>query len=163
MIHPNLAIDYKFDVITSIDHKSSRIQFFYVYEKCSYEMLNYMDLSRQEAMEVLVEVCKALRYIHFRGYVYKYLSFDNIHIYKDNNNQLKIKLTDLASLQLYKDHFKQERMMNQFIAPEIFWKESHNVQADIYSLGIVFYYLYHRSSYKSRIVDESLRKILKTA
>lgn len=162
MIHPNLSIDYKFDVITSIDHKkSSRTQFFYVYERCSHDLLNYMDLSRQEAMEVLVEVCKALRYIHFRGYVYKYLSFDNIHIYRDDNNNLKIKLTDLASLQLYKDHFKQERMMNQFIAPEIFWKESHNIQADIYSLGIVFYYLYHRTSYKSRIVDESLRKNIK--
>lgn len=162
MVHSNLTTDYKFDVIKSVDNKKSvRTQFFYVYEKIDAESINYMDLSRQDAIDVLIEICKALRYLHFRGYVYKYLSFDNIYIYRDDKNVLRVKLTDLASLQLYKDHFKQEKVNVQFIAPEIFWKESHSVQADVYSLGIVFYYLYHRSSYKNRIVDESLRKNIK--
>lgn len=162
MLHPNLSTDYKFDTLKSIDDKkSNRTQFFYVYERSAYESINYMTLSRQDAMDVLIEICKALRYLHFRGYVYKYLSFNNIHIYKDSDNVLSVKLTDLASLQLYKDYYKQEKVNAQFIAPEIFWKESHSIRADVYSLGIVFYYLYHRTSYKNRIVDESLRKNIK--
>jgi len=162
MSHPNLVADYKFDIIKTIDDKkSTRTQFFYAYERSEFKEISYMDLSRQDAMDVLIEICKTLRYLHFRGYVYKYLTFDNIHIYRDEYNMLKVKLTDLASLELYKDFFKQDKVNVQFIAPEIFWKENHNVQADVYSLGIVFYYLYHRTSYKNRIVDESLRKNIK--
>lgn len=162
--HPNLYQNYKFDIVSNLDgKKSSRKQFFYTYEKQADQLIHYMDLNRQEAIEVLIEIAKALRYLHFRGYVYKYLSFENIHIYKDEDNRYKVKLVDLASLQLYKDILKQEKTQNQFIAPEIFWKEIHNTQADIYSLGIVFYFLYHRSSYKNKIVDEHLRKNIKNA
>lgn len=164
MIHPCIYVDYKFDVVEYIDgKKNSRIQFFYTYERPVDQRINYMDLNRQEAIEVLVEICKALRYLHFRGYVYKYLSFDNIHIYKGTDGALHVKLVDLASLQIKKDIVRQERNYNQFIAPEIFWKEIHNTQADIYSLGVVFYYLYHRSSYLHKTVDESLRKNIKNA
>ncbi|MBN2795355.1 MAG: diguanylate cyclase [Clostridia bacterium] len=164
MVHPNLYQDYKFDIVTTLDGKKSlRRQFFYTYERPAESTVHYMDLNRQEAIEVLIEICKALRYLHFRGYVYKYLSFENIHIYRNDENRLSIKLVDLASLQLFKDILKQEKTQNQFIAPEIFWKEMHNIQADIYSLGVVFYFLYHRSSYNHKIVDENLRKNIKNA
>ncbi len=164
MIYPNLYCNYKFDIVTSVNEKAQkRRQFFYTYEKAIDHEIDYMDLTRQEAIEVLIEISSALNYLHFRGYVYKYLTFDHIHIYRTEDNRLKVKLSDLASVQLYRDVMQSEKTYHQFIAPEVFWKEHHNAQADIYSLGIVFYYLYHRYSFKNKTVDESLRKNLKNA
>ncbi|MCH4890746.1 diguanylate cyclase [Acidaminobacter sp. JC074] len=164
MVYPNLYRNYKFDIVKNVDKKvQKRRQFFYTYEKSIDQEIDYMDLTRQEAIEVLIEISAALKYLHFRGYVYKYLTFDHIHIYRTDNNRLTVKLSDLASVQLYRDVMRSEKTYHQFIAPEVFWKERHNAQADIYSLGIVFYYLYHRYSFKNKTVDESLRKNLKNA
>lgn len=164
MEHPNLYSNYKFDIVTRIDEKTQkRKQFFYTFEQAIDHEIDYMDLSRQEAIEVLIEIGTVLKYLHFRGFVYKYLTFDMIHIYRDHENRLKVKLSDLASVQLYREVMRSEKAYHQFIAPEVFWKERHNAQADIYSLGIVFYYLYHRYSFKNKTVDESLRKNIKNA
>lgn len=164
IVHPNLYTNYKFDIVDLIDEKTQkRKQFFYTYEKEIEQTIDYMELSRQEAMEVLLEICVALKYLHFRGIIYKYLTFDNIHIHRDNEDKLCVKLTDLATTLLYRDVIRSEKTYNQFIAPEIYWKERHSAQADIYSLGIVFYYLYHRYSYKNKTVDESLKKNIKNA
>lgn len=164
IVYPNIYQNYKFDIIETIDNKNqNRTQFFYTFEVEKEDGIEYMDLNRQEAIEVLLEICYALKYLHFRGYIYKYLTFDNIHIFRNENNVLKVKLTDLASLQLLRESSKSEKHYNQFIAPEIFWKEIHNIQADIYSLGVVLYYLYHRSSYKTKLVDESLRRSIENA
>lgn len=162
--HPNLYSNYKFDIIDTVDNKMhNRKQFFYTYEAEIESKIDYLELNRQEAIQVILEICAALRYLHFRGVVYKYLTFDNIQIYRTDDSQLKVKLTDLATLQLMKDEVRTEKNYNQFIAPEIFWKEVHNSQADIYSLGIVFYFLYHRSPYKNKTADESLRKNIKNS
>ncbi len=164
MAHPNLLGNYKFDIVNRIDEKvQKRKQFFYTYEHSSDDFIDYMDLNRQEAIDVLIEISIALKYLHFRGFVYKYLTFDHIHIYRNSEGLLKVKLSDLASVQLYRDVMRTEKAYHQFIAPEVFWKERHNAQADIYSLGIVFYYLYHRYSFKNKLVDESLRKNIKNS
>lgn len=162
LIHPNIYSDYKFDIIDTIDGKAhSKNQFFYTYENIKEESIDYLNLTRQESITVLIEICAALKYIHFRGYVYRYLTFENIQIYRNEKLELKVKLRDLASLQIYRESTKTEKFTSQFIAPEIFWKENHSIQADIYSLGTIFYYLYHRVSFKNRSVDENLRKNIK--
>lgn len=164
MIHPNLYKNYKFDIVYAVDGKSQqRKQFYYTYEYDIRQAINYMDLSRQEALEVLTELCAALKYLHYRGYVYKYLNFDHIHIFRNDDGTFKVKLSDLATVQLYRDDVHTEKSYQQFVAPEVFWNERHNAQADIYSLGIVFYYLYHRHSFKNKTVDESLRRNIKSA
>lgn len=153
--HPNLVNLYEFSPIrTSNDVKITSNQYFYTYEYVSEKQVSYLDLEKSQISEVVAQLCKALRFLHFRGVVYKYLNFENIKIYLRPDNEVIVKLSNLANISIidYQNVAAYE-FSGDFIAPELNWGENVDYTADIYSFGIIFYYLYHKKDYRSKALN----------
>jgi diguanylate cyclase (GGDEF)-like protein len=77
-----------------------------------------------------------------------YLNFENITFYKEEG-VLKVKLKDLSHILQYKYLAKyNSKEVNQFLSPKLIWAEKVDASADLYSLGVVFYYLYYKYDYR---------------
>ncbi|WP_323985057.1 diguanylate cyclase [Fusibacter ferrireducens] len=145
-VHDNILTAYEFKPIYTINgSRVTRKQFFYTYEHYDENTtVVYYELNKSEINSVIIQLCKAIRFLHFRGVIYKYLNFNSIVLLRENG-QIKLKLKDLANNYI-NDYFLKldHERYQQFIAPEILWGEEVDYHADIYSLGVMFYYLYYR-------------------
>lgn len=63
--------------------------------------------------------CASLRFLHFRGVVYKHLNFDNIKFYVHVDNSVTVKLANLAKIGTmdFSDYVAYDGA--GFIAPEL--------------------------------------------
>lgn len=160
LIHENLLSAYEFQPILTVNgNRVNRKQYFYTYEHFDDEYsVQYSDLNKSEINNVIVQLCKAVRFLHFRGFIYKYLNFDQMVILRQNG-QLVMKLKDVAGNYINDYYFKMDHeRFSQFIAPEIIWGEETDEQVDIYSLGVMIYYLYFGVDYRLK----SLQSVLST-
>ena len=150
VVHDHILSDYEFQSILTVNgNRVNRKQYFYTYEHYDETMrVNYIELNKTEINTVIVQLLKAVRFLHFRGFLYKYLNFDQILILRVDG-QIVLKLKDVAGNFINDYYFKSDHeRFGQFIAPEIVWGEETDYLADIYSLGVIVYYLYYRLDYK---------------
>lgn len=142
--HENIMPDFRFDIVSTVDNKPCEDKrYFYVtgyYEQK--DLLIYHNLTDEERLFVLFEICYAIQFLHFRGLCYRYLTFDNVLITRDPDGFLKVRVRDLASLYGYLDqNNQQDEKKLVTIAPEILIREKGTRQSDLYSLGVMAYYL----------------------
>ncbi|MFT9496991.1 AAA family ATPase, partial [Anaerosolibacter sp.] len=139
-----------FDIVQSIDNRPIRItQFFYTREYIKYVPIKYTELSPKEILDVFMKICSAIHYLHFRGIYYKFLNFDHFIIYRDEK-EIQVKLADLAFLkQIEFEKGKISDNHQQFIAPEVQLGFESDARGDIYSLGIVLFYMYYGISFRN--------------
>lgn len=152
IVHENLLSAYEFQPITTINgNRVNRKQYFYTCEHFEEsEVVSYVELNKSEINSVIVQLCKAVRFLHFRGIVYKFLNFNQMVILKQNG-RIVMKLKDVASNYINDYHFKMDHeRFGQFVAPEIIWGEETDERVDIYSLGSMIYYLYYRLDYRQK-------------
>ncbi len=161
IVHENLLSVYEFQTILTVNgSRVNRKQYFYTYEHYEDEqVVPYSELNKSEINSVIVQLCKAVRFLHFRGIVYKYLNFDQMVILRQNGQTI-LKLKDVAGNFINDYYFKMDHeRFSQFIAPEIIWGEETDQHVDIYSLGVIVYYLYYRIDYRLK----SLQSLLQAA
>ncbi len=150
-VHPNLAQAYELDVIRKMNNRlHPSLQYFYTTEYVPAEqMVSYLTLDRTEILDVIRQVCYVLNYIHFRGHAYKYLNFNTLAILRTAEG-IQIKLTDLPTTLHYREQlgaFSDE--VEQFLPPEIIRDNDSNPTSDIYSLGVLVFYLYQGIPFQS--------------
>jgi len=161
IVHANLLSVFEFQTILTVNgNRVNRKQYFYTYEHYDDEfVVQYSELNKSEINSIIVQLCKAVRFLHFRGIVYKYLNFDQMVILRQNG-QITLKLKDIAGNFINDYYFKMDHeRFSQFIAPEIIWGEETDQHVDIYSLGVIVYYLYYRIDYRLK----SLQSLLQAA
>ena len=159
VVHENILSVYEFQAIVTVNgNRVNRKQFFYTYEHFEEDQLvHYTELNKTEINSVIVQLCKAVRFLHFRGVIYKYLNFDQMLILRQNGQTI-LKLRDIASILINDYHFKMDHeRFSQFIAPEIIWGEETDKHVDVYSLGMIVYYLYYRIDYKTKPLQNLLQ------
>lgn len=147
--HPNLVNLYEYGPVGLEDNIASGVnEYFYTYEYVEYTPVNYLELDKTQVTEAISQLCKVLRFLHFRGVVYKHLNFDNIKFYVHVDNSVTVKLANLAKIGTmdFSDYVAYDEGAG-FIAPELTWGEGVGYTADIYSFGVIFYYLYNRRPY----------------
>ena len=155
VVHENVLAVYEFQAIMTVNsNRVNRKQFFYTYEHFDPScVVSYTELNKSEINHVIVQLCKAVRFLHFRGIVYKYLNFDHLIIMRVNGKMV-VKLKDIANNLINDYYFKMDHeRYAQFIAPEIIWGEDTSYQADIYSLGAMVYYLYYRIDFQLKTLQ----------
>lgn len=152
--HENLLAAYTFRPIFSINGSSvNRTQYFYTYEHYDdNQVMSYMTFNKSQVMSVIVQLCKITRFLHFKGIVYKFLNFDHILFIKQDD-KIIVKLKDLAHNHINDYYFKLDHeRFSQFVAPEIIWGDDVEPSCDLYSLGMIFYYVYYQVSYKQKSI-----------
>lgn len=142
--HKNIISNHSFNIVSSIDNKLVRKnQFFYTKDFVDGVKLNYFfgKLSLYEILDIIVQLIEVADYLQFRGYVYQYITPDNIYVIKDNNN-ITVKVADLAEILEKKINNSYNDSHSFYLAPEVRLKQkSVDKSSDIYSIGMIFYSL----------------------
>ncbi len=156
--HKNILSNYNLDVMRG--HKNGELQYFYTKEYIdNTKLLNYVDLTYKERIFVLESILYAISYLHFKGIVYGTLSFSNIFISRNSDSSLSVKLQDLATAIIDKKSRNFAKKESIFYVSGI---ESYNLskKADIFSLGVITYYLLTGEDYHKKKIDyEGLKSL----
>ncbi|BEP28952.1 diguanylate cyclase [Helicovermis profundi] len=142
----NIAEIYNFELIEVLDGKiNKRVQYFYTYEYYDRKnLVDYQELSYDETRQVIFEVIKVLEYLHFRGFVYRYLSFENIKFLR-KDNKIKAVFNNLVHIEMFDKSYRLNLLKcSSFIAPEVLWDSKFFYKSDIFSFGYFLYYLFYK-------------------
>lgn len=136
--HPNLAEVYDFGIIRGSSSREEEYFFTleYVEGKDFFEASE--NLSCEELYELIVQVCRALEYVHLRGFLHNDLKPENILIQNPGKGKYLAKLMDFG-LAEEKPAPGKIKGTAHYIAPEIASGKPSSRLSDLYSLGVVFY------------------------
>jgi len=149
--HPNILSVYTFGLIEHVDDKPvNETKYFYTTEFYSRDILNLNKklFSKEDILETYIQISRTLYFLHFRGIVYRYLNIETLMI-KQTQDGLHIKLLDLVSLQ--RNSLNKQLDDNStmgFLAPELIHDGEIDEYTDVYSLGVIMYYLKTMEFYK---------------
>ena len=139
--HKNISRVYDFGLVHTIDNKkNSNSEFFYTNDyiedtKTLYELNN--ELNEDAILDLYMQLCLAVNYLHMRGFIYGELSTENIMITSENNKH-NIILKDLPTIEIQKqDHMYNNIEQLEFKAPELIIDNKKDIKTDIYSMGVV--------------------------
>jgi serine/threonine protein kinase len=138
--HPHIVTVYDFGEVDGLFYFSME----FVDGKNVRQLLHAGKLSQDQALQIVPQVCEALRYAHDEGIVHRDIKPENILL--DKKGRVKIADFGLAKLvgltPTYLTLTGAHEVMGTlfYMAPEQ-TRRSHQVdhRADIYSLGVVFY------------------------
>ncbi|MGB7623349.1 MAG: protein kinase, partial [Terriglobia bacterium] len=141
--HPNLSSVYDFGYTPQGDP-------FFTSEYCMGEDLitGTAQMGFSEKLERAVEICRALAYIHARGYIHADLKPENILVLAGTRTEnASIKLLDFG-LARHIDDQARHRLSGTlaYLAPEAIKGRPFDVRSDLYALGVAFYQLFSRQS-----------------
>jgi len=148
----NITSLYDFSLINLVDNKKLNEKvYFYTneYVQNSPNILDIVsDMQIEELLDLFIEICKSINYLHLKGFIYGDINLSNITA--DNipsNEKYCVKFKDIATVKLEKqDFWKMEESQDYFIAPEVFEGNEVSSLSDIYSLGILLFIMYKKSS-----------------
>ena len=90
-----------------------------------------------------VQICLALNYIHENKILHRDIKPSNIYLMKNNKDNIA-KLGDFDVAKILSSTLKYAKTKvttPQYLAPEIINNENYDSKADIWALGVTFYYL----------------------
>lgn len=152
---------YSFGVVKSFDGKALKNNQYYFTREYIDKEVNFQEgligASEDDIIDIFIQICQGINYLHMKGYIYKEINIDNIYAYKEKG-KFKIKLKDFATIEMEKTmkwFGKKENLY--FKAPEILNGKVPDNYSDIYSLGVILLFLC-KSIYNT---DISLKQIVK--
>ncbi|HEY8891137.1 MAG TPA: diguanylate cyclase [Clostridium sp.] len=139
--HQNISRVYDFGLIHTLDNKKvNNSEFFYTNDYIeNTKSLNELntDINKDEILDLCMQLCLVMNYLHMRGFVYGELSTKNIMVTSENNKH-NIILKDLPTIEIQKqDHMNNNIGELEFEAPEQMLDNKKDVTTDIYSMGVV--------------------------
>ncbi|SHK15504.1 diguanylate cyclase [Paramaledivibacter caminithermalis] len=157
--HPYIQGCKCFNVINTIDNKRAKdIRYFYTTEYYKEHLIHYKSFSTQQINRLFVKLCYVLQYLHFRGITYRLLNFENMFFHR-NGSSMDFKLRDIVTIYKHMNNINSIDKYNaQFIAPEIKLGEKGSFSSDIYSLGVILFYMVSGFDYKERTFNEVFKK-----
>jgi serine/threonine protein kinase len=135
--HPNIIKVYDLDVYKETD------TYFFTMEFVEGENLTtaFPKLSYKEKLEILLQISRGLNYIHNRHIIHFDIKTDNIFLIKEGENH-KAKIMDFGLANFLEDFSGKVRGTLVYIAPEVILKKEIDYRVDLYSFGMVIYYIF---------------------
>ena len=142
-----MECDNSVKLIESVETKES---FYIVSELCYLNLEQYLKkkkkaFSVEEIKELLLDLNKGLKVMYENKIIQGNIKPSNILLSfnKNNVNKVCFKISDFGLSNLYKENIisKSIKGTSQFISPECLKGEEINDKSDIWSLGILIYYL----------------------
>ena len=130
----------------------------------SYLKEKNFNLSEIEVANIIYQIAQGVEYLHKFGIVHRDLKPDNIMILpKKAENNIIIKIMDFGFSKIVS---KEEKLMEglgtlYYAAPELIENLPYNLEVDIWSLGVIIYYIFTgRYPFTGKNEDEIEEKIL---
>lgn len=158
--HKNLVESLHFHIVDTINLKKISMPIYYTINEYinapSLSDIN-MDLNLEDKVKLVLEIMSVTDYLHFRGFIYKYLNPANILFSQDK----EMKIRGLTSIIDEGIRTNYDDIGEYFIAPEIFTKSDIiDKKADYYSLGIIIKYLFFHEFKESKFGIKDFKKEL---
>ena len=109
--------------------------------------INNKNLSFNEKKQVLLDVCTGLAYLHNRHprcIIHRDLKPNNILL----NLEGHAKIADFGLSKYFQNETNEAYLLSgetgtiRYMAPEVFNNQIYNLKVDVYSLGLIIYYIY---------------------
>lgn len=125
-----------------------------------YKQSKLPKLDLKVIMKILIEICKAIDYLHSKEIIHRDIKSDNVLIIGNLNNSQQIEKVKLADFGLGTNLFHSHlKCYNEFgigtlnwIAPEIFNHQSYSIKSDVYSFAICLFFQFHFSFFKIKLI-----------
>ena len=96
--------------------------------------------------KIMSQISHGILFLHNRGIILRNLDLDNILIQKDNKNRINVKIIDYGFSRILGKLDCLSESLNslysvKYSSPQITNKLPYNFKADIWSIGILFYYI----------------------
>lgn len=108
------------------------------------ELLNKNDfkITEKQAAQIIKNIACGVQYLNSFGVIHRDLKPENV-MFSDSKDLNSLKIIDFG---LVKAVGPNERLMDSFgtifyVAPEIILKQAYNKQIDIWSIGVILYYI----------------------
>ncbi|MBN1984593.1 MAG: diguanylate cyclase [Chitinivibrionales bacterium] len=130
--HPNLIHVHDF----GFDSENSRyyMTMEYVAGNLLSDAISQRTFTTDHAIEILIELSRALEFIHSRNILHRDIKPANIILGQDG-----VKVMDFGLADLEGESEKKHKGTLLYMAPEILLKNEVNTKTDVYALGITFY------------------------
>ena len=143
------------DILSTLDHPHiikfyetyhDKEYFHIVMDICTgrniYQRIIENDMKNEEHIKIIIyKILSALKYLHENGIIHRDLKPQNIIFEKDYSNEIKIVDFGL-SIRTEKDYLENRIIGTPYyISPEIINSISYDEKCDIWSVGIISYYL----------------------
>ena len=142
--HENLVKTY--DIFENMNDIYCVIE--YVSNETLYNYLNNNpNLNIKQIKNISKQIINGVSYFESLGIVHQDLKLENIMVKKcNNNNNINIKIIDFGlSIIMSNNEFTSGRVGTpNYMAPEIINGDEYNYKIDIWSLGIIFYFIRYR-------------------
>ena len=149
MDHPNIIRVYEYGTVLNIEQENEHDS--EIVEGSKYFTMDYIEGETLEKFaglndlpilkKIFEQLCSVLYYLHQSNYIYYNFNLENI-IVKKEIDTVCIYLVDLLFTKyIPKNEPYEVQGVPNFIAPEILQINQVDHKADLYSLGIIFYYL----------------------
>ncbi|MBU3190513.1 diguanylate cyclase [Clostridium bowmanii] len=139
--HVNISSVFDFGIVHTIDNKkTNNSEYFYTndYIEDTVELHELTsNLNENEILNIFMQLCYVINYLHIRGFVYGDLNTNNVMI-KQVVNKHKVILADLPTIEIQKQDYSRNIVGQlNFKSPEQIIDNKPTIVAGIYSLGIV--------------------------
>ena len=108
----------------------------------------YTELSMDEIKNIMIQIKDALKYLYNKNIYHRDLKLQNI-LYNKSTNIIKI--CDFGFAKIYDDNFLNSTLCGtpHYLAPEILKNNEYHKNSDLWSVGIIYYYLiYNKLPYE---------------
>ena len=104
---------------------------------------NGKSLTPKQLKQIMLELSTAVLFLHSVGIIHRDLKPENVLISKKENGDITVKLIDFGfSRVLGKlDNLNESYGTFSYASPEILNKTPYNFKTDIWSLGVIFYFI----------------------
>lgn len=158
---------YNFGIVDLVDNKKLNYErYFYTCDyfdsNIDFKQFILQIKNEDNILNLFMDVCEAFNHIHSKGLTYDELNLDNICIKIEEKN-FKTRLKDLVTIQL--DKYRKYSLDEQVIIfkdPKSIVERKSDVLYDIYSLGILLFFLCSQNIdfYKTLNHNEHFKDIL---
>ncbi|MGH4118051.1 diguanylate cyclase [Clostridium sp.] len=161
--HANICKVFDFGIVHTIDNqKINNDDYFYTntYNKNTLKLHELIiNIEENDILDIFINLCRAVNYLHLRGFIYGELNTNNIMITHENNNYSVI-IKDLLTIEIEKQEQGRNRAGElNFKAPEYILDNERTIASDIYSMGVFLLALCKIDVYSNSNIDEDIENL----
>lgn len=164
-------VKHEYEMYMRLDHKNivrcygmtSKPQYSLILEICEKTLEKYLEdkkIIENEMKRIIIQITEGVRHIHQCGIIHRDLSFGNILLTASGD----IKICDFGFAITEEEALKDKTICGtlNFMAPETLKGDTINTKCDIWSIGVIMYYILTRTlPFKCENRADTRKKILK--